>query len=184
MRFVKIASVTIVVLGAMVEVVAGYHYPIDVVVAPFLTLWQWRFFQKLRHTDEVKFALLIGLSLLMLSLIFICDMKHYVDNNPYTFMILYQVVGLCLGCIYIQNLKFRKNILIPMIMLGGISLVAQMHEQAWINQLKWICIAGMLPLVRRMMHNVFSIIKFTWKRSKNKVSFSMTIQNPLPRNIT
>jgi undecaprenyl-diphosphatase len=150
---IKIAAVMIVIFGAIFEVVAGYHYPIDVVVAPTLAFGQWIFFQKLRCTDEVKFSLIIGLSLFMLALIFIWDMKHY-KGNPYTFITLYHVIGLCLGCICTHNPKFRGNILlIPIVVLFGISLIMQSHEQAWINQLKWLFIAWVSPLIRHMIHS-------------------------------
>ncbi|MDR1234345.1 MAG: hypothetical protein LBJ92_04370 [Holosporales bacterium] len=172
---VKITSVMIVVLGSIYEVIAGYHYPIDVVVAPFASLGLWAFFKKLRSSNEGKLFSIICMSLLMLSLIFMCDMTHYKNNNPYTFMVLYKVIGFCLGCICVQKFGIRRNILMTMTILGVVSVVTQTHEQACINQIEWIIIAAMLPIIKRVLDSIFSAIKFARNKTEDNVSYSMTI---------
>jgi undecaprenyl-diphosphatase len=171
----KALSISLLSIGMISEVVAGFHRTVDVSFA-LLFAWVkcWGIF-KVRWSETSKLVLISISAVLLVASMFALGMNRYTDGNPYTFLSLYKILGFCACHICVKKIGLRRTAGIPMCTLGMVALFVQISDRVYINQLKWLFISAMLPVTNHILDRLVPRIQFSKRRSDNEVSFSLVL---------
>ena len=165
----SILSILIVGIAACGQVLKGYHYVSDVMFAPvfaLITLTSFNLFL-MKKSDITKFVIISVASIAMVYGIHAFGFKYLFDKD-YLFTNMYQIIGFCVGCAMFNGGKISNKNIVYLCIIGFFSSMVLNSSSSILNQMHWVFLSALLPLIKTLTASSFEFIKGVYYRRKAK----------------